>query len=171
MFCCAAAFRRLLETSLLTILMDFNKGFPNDLWMTLYTGVYKVSGLAWPPSVLLSQHYFISERRHQWCNRRTTPAADSGLLRCVLSRSCAHTQLCTKPMDAQPGRLYFKLKEVSATTVFAVHAHCHSHSPCITLATAGLPPRLRTPVGSVVCSAAVHSPAAPGAPADAVLHA
>ncbi|KAG5180870.1 Cullin [Tribonema minus] len=52
----------LLESSLLTILMDFpNKNFPNDLWMTLYTGVYK---------------------------------------------------LCTKPMDAQPGKLYFKLKEV-----------------------------------------------------------
>ncbi|CAN0343755.1 unnamed protein product, partial [Discosporangium mesarthrocarpum] len=32
----------LLESSLITILQDLGQGFPNDLWMTLYTGVYKL---------------------------------------------------------------------------------------------------------------------------------
>ncbi|CAM9475435.1 unnamed protein product, partial [Choristocarpus tenellus] len=32
----------LLESSLIKILQDLGQGFPNDLWMTLYTGVYKL---------------------------------------------------------------------------------------------------------------------------------
>jgi hypothetical protein len=34
--------RSLLESSLLSILRDIGSGFPNDLWVTLYTGVYKL---------------------------------------------------------------------------------------------------------------------------------
>lgn len=32
----------LLESSLITILQDLGQGFPNDLWISLYTGVYKL---------------------------------------------------------------------------------------------------------------------------------
>lgn len=32
----------LLESSLITILQDLGQGFPNDLWMLLYTGIYKL---------------------------------------------------------------------------------------------------------------------------------
>lgn len=32
----------LLESSLITILQDLGQGFPNGLWMSLYTGVYKL---------------------------------------------------------------------------------------------------------------------------------
>lgn len=32
----------LLESSLITILQDLGRGFPNDLWISLYTGVYKL---------------------------------------------------------------------------------------------------------------------------------
>lgn len=32
----------LLESSLITILQDLGQGFPSDLWISLYTGVYKL---------------------------------------------------------------------------------------------------------------------------------
>lgn len=32
----------LLESSLITILQDIGQGFPPDLWMLLYTGIYKL---------------------------------------------------------------------------------------------------------------------------------
>lgn len=32
----------LLESSLITILQDLGRGFPPDLWISLYTGVYKL---------------------------------------------------------------------------------------------------------------------------------
>lgn len=32
----------LLESSLITILQDLGNGFPNDLWISLFTGVYKL---------------------------------------------------------------------------------------------------------------------------------
>ncbi len=32
----------LLESSLITILQDLRQGLPNDLWISLFTGVYKL---------------------------------------------------------------------------------------------------------------------------------
>lgn len=32
----------LLESSLVAILQDLGNGFPHDLWISLYTGVYKL---------------------------------------------------------------------------------------------------------------------------------